>query len=111
MVERQQSGEGGRVNNVVLLKKPDSIPNDAMIVQLRVSELRELITDAVREAVNKNATAPTELLKLEQAARRLNQSKDWLYRHWKEVGGKKLGPKSIRFAVSDIEKFIAKRGA
>jgi predicted DNA-binding transcriptional regulator AlpA len=56
------------------------------------------------------ATEPTGLLKLKDAAKHLNQSESWVYRHWKEVGGKKLGG-NIRFSIADIEKFIAKRGA
>ena len=72
--------------------------------------VREELTAALRnrEAGLEN----TELLKIPEAARRLNQSQAWLYRHWQEVGGKKLGPKSIRFAPRDLEKWLAsKRGS
>ena len=86
---------------------------ESLIVTLKVGELRRIVREEIKAALaEKNgAAAPTELLRLGEAAKRLNQSKDWLYRHWREVGGKKLGPKSIRFAAGDIEKFIAKRGA
>jgi predicted DNA-binding transcriptional regulator AlpA len=74
-------------------------------------DLRSLIREEVRAALGdrNGAAEPTELLKIKDAAQRLNQSKDWLYRHWKEVGGRKLGPKSIRFAPNDLEKWLASR--
>jgi predicted DNA-binding transcriptional regulator AlpA len=92
--------------------RPDAAPADRMIVTMNASELRQLVREEVKAALaEKNGTDTTDLLRVSEAAKRLNQSKDWLYRHWQEVGGKKLGPKSIRFAASDIEKFIAKRGS
>lgn len=51
---------------------------------------------------------PTELLKLKDAAKRLNQSESWLYRRWRGLGGRKLGG-NIQFSVADIEKFIASK--
>ena len=100
-------------NKIVARRQPEPPTDEGrMIVTMTAAELRRLIRDEVKTALaGKNGAETTELLRISEAAKRLNQSKDWLYRHWQEVGGKKLGPKSIRFAVADIEKFIAKRGA
>jgi predicted DNA-binding transcriptional regulator AlpA len=75
-------------------------------------KIREIIREEIKAALNGNghATESTQLLKLKDAAKRLNQSDSWVYRRWKELGGKKQGG-NIRFAAADIEKFIAKRGA
>ena len=84
---------------------------DEMLVTLRVSDLRALICEELTIALsgNNHAKELGELLTLKDAAKYLNQSDSWLYRRWKEIGGKKLGG-NIRFLIADIEKFIAKRG-
>jgi Helix-turn-helix domain len=78
-----------------------------------VSDLRALIREELRlfsESTTLRAADTGGLLQLKDAAKRLNQSESWVYRHWKEVGGKKLGG-NIRFSRDDLEKFISKRGA
>ena len=90
----------------------DTLGADNMIVTLRVSDLRSLIREELAMALSggNRTTESGELLTLKDAAKYLNQSDSWLYRRWKEIGGKKLGG-NIRFAKADIEKFIAKKGA
>jgi hypothetical protein len=76
-------------------------------------ELKSLIREVLAERGGNGNGHDRELnglLKLKDAAQRPNQSESWVYRHWKEVGGKKLGG-NIRFSIDDIEKFIVKRGA
>jgi predicted DNA-binding transcriptional regulator AlpA len=75
-------------------------------------KIREIVREEIKAVLNGNSHArePSGLLKLKDAAKHLNQSESWVYRHWKEVGGKKLGG-NIRFSIADIEKFIAKRSA
>jgi predicted DNA-binding transcriptional regulator AlpA len=75
-------------------------------------KIREIVREEIKAVLNGNSHArePSRLLKLKDAAKHLNQSESWVYRHWKEVGGKKLGG-NIRFSIADIEKFIAKRNA
>jgi len=78
-------------------------------------ELKSLMREVLAE-MNGNGHANghdrqlTGLLKLKEAAKHLNQSESWVYRHWKDLGGKKIGS-NIRFAMDDLEKFIAKKGA
>ena len=78
-------------------------------------ELKALIREVLAEGNgngNGNGSGherePTELLKLKDAAKRLNQSESWLYRRWRGLGGRKLGG-NIQFSVADIEKFIASK--
>jgi predicted DNA-binding transcriptional regulator AlpA len=76
-------------------------------------KIREIVREEIRAAItngNGYERELTGLLKLKDAAKRLNQSESWVYRRWKELGGKKLGG-NIRFSAADIENFIAKRGA
>jgi predicted DNA-binding transcriptional regulator AlpA len=96
------------MSNKVVDLRPEP---ESMIVTLRVTDLRRIVREELKAVLaEKNGTAePTQLLRLSEAAKRLNQSKDWLYRHWREVGGKKLGPKSIRFAIQDLEKWLQSR--
>jgi hypothetical protein len=75
--------------------------------------IREIVREEIKAAMtngNGHERELTRLLKLRDAAKHLNQSESWVYRHWKELGGKKLGG-NIRFSITDIEKFISKRGA
>jgi len=77
-------------------------------------KIRQVIREELRAAGitngNRHERELSGLLKLKDAAKHLNQSESWVYRHWKEVGGKKLGG-NIRFSIEELEKFIAaKRG-
>jgi len=50
------------------------------------------------------------LLKVEEAAKRLDVSKDWLYRHAKELPfTMRIGRRQLRFSDSGIEKYIKSR--
>jgi predicted DNA-binding transcriptional regulator AlpA len=91
------------------MSEPAKNPFDLLVDQIR-AVVREEIKAALNGNGNGHEREPNSLLKLKDAAQRLNQSESWVYRHWKELGGKKLGG-NIRFSTDDIEKFIAKRGA
>ena len=52
------------------------------------------------------------LLNVEEASERLGVSKDWLYRHAKELPFKKrIGPRQLRFSEAGIEKYIRHRSS
>ena len=53
------------------------------------------------------AAADEQLLKVEEVATRFGLSEDWLYRHWKAVGGVKLGRKVLRFPASALPRYLA----
>jgi hypothetical protein len=56
------------------------------------------------------AGAPDEsLLTVQQVAGRFGVTEDWLYRHWKAVGGVKLGRKVLRFPASALPRYLAAR--
>ncbi len=47
------------------------------------------------------------LLKIDEAADRLQMSKDWLYRNWKKLPFTvHLSPRNIRFSLKGIEQYI-----
>jgi hypothetical protein len=78
---------------------------DRMVVQLTVGELRDLIAETVRETLN---SKDGEILNVEGAMKFLNVSGDWIYRHWKQLGGRKIG-KGIRFYRNDLNRFMKSR--
>lgn len=54
------------------------------------------------------ASTPDEaLLTVRQVADRFGVTQDWLYRHWRAVGGVKLGRKVLRFPASALPRYLA----
>ena len=50
------------------------------------------------------------LLKIDEAAERLQTSKDWLYRKWKHLPfAVQLSPKQLRFSSKGIDEYIQQR--
>lgn len=78
-----------------------------MIITMTTDELRALI----REAIAGNAL-PTDdrLVEVDEAARILNVSEDWLYHNWKKLPfARKLGHKLLKFSVGGMNRWIAGR--
>ncbi len=47
------------------------------------------------------------LLKIDEAAERLQTSKDWLYRHWQVLPfARKLSRKQLRFSSTGIDEYV-----
>jgi predicted DNA-binding transcriptional regulator AlpA len=63
-------------------------------------------TPVQTSAPTNGAPADEELLTVQQVATRFGLTEDWLYRHWKAVGGVKLGRKVLRFPPSALRQFI-----
>ena len=83
-----------------------------MIVELRVEDLRALIDDVLEQKLRWLLTArPGGLLNAEQAAEYLGYSKDWVYKNWQKIGGKKIGGSGIRFPVADLQAWVESRNA
>jgi predicted DNA-binding transcriptional regulator AlpA len=56
------------------------------------------------------APAPADqLLTVQEVADRFGLTPDWLYRHWKAVGGVKLGRKVLRFPANTLPRYLAAR--
>lgn len=84
----------------------------AKIAVLTESELEDLITRAVAEAlkVQSNGHEEDRLMDAEEAAKLLSVSQDWLYHHGKKLPfTRKLGPKMLRFSSQGIQRYLATR--
>jgi predicted DNA-binding transcriptional regulator AlpA len=82
------------------------------IVTLSADELEALIKRVVSEALagqTNGVGAEDRLVNAEEAAGFLGYSKDWVYRHWKKIGGRKIGAKGLRFSRRDLERWAASR--
>jgi len=82
----------------------------AKIVVLNTDELEALIKRAVQEALQgKNGSSGETMLNAEQAGQFLGFSRDWVYRNWQKIGGRKIGKRGIRFRYSELEAWVASR--
>lgn len=52
-------------------------------------------------------TPDERLLTVQEVAARFGISEDWLYRHWRAIGGMKLGRKVLRFPASAVQVYLA----
>jgi len=91
-------------------QKPVSAPPDRMVVLMNVGELRQLIGEILDEKLKQLATGRNGLLTVEQAAEFLGYSKDWVFKNWKRIGGKKIGGRGVRFDAVDLESWTKSRG-
>jgi hypothetical protein len=73
--------------------------------------LLELLSPIGEQPASTNgAGLPDEsLLTVQEVAGRFGVTPDWLYRHWKAVGGVKLGRKVLRFPASALPRYLAAR--
>jgi excisionase family DNA binding protein len=98
------------VKKIVQLK-PETVSPDRMLVTMNAGELRELIGEVVEQKLKRlNAGRANGLMTVEQAAEFLGYSKDWVFKHWKKVGGKKIGGRGVRFDLADLENWVKSRG-
>jgi predicted DNA-binding transcriptional regulator AlpA len=84
-----------------------------MLVTLTVEDLRQIIGETVEERLRRrlpNGKA-NGLLNAEQAAEFLGYSKDWVYKNWQKIGGKKIGGRGLRFGAAELEQWVASRQA
>jgi predicted DNA-binding transcriptional regulator AlpA len=77
-----------------------------MLVQLTENDLKAIIRAEVTTAISGNSRDDGQLLDVDGAAKFVHQSKTWVYRNWQSLGGRKLGPKSLRFTKADLQKWI-----
>jgi hypothetical protein len=99
-----------KTEKVIQLREGAGVDHDAprLAVTLTVVELRALVAAVVHDHVaNPDDGA---LLSVGEAANFLHQSPTYLYRNWREMGGRKLG-KNLRFTKADLRKWVDQRGA
>jgi hypothetical protein len=53
--------------------------------------------------------APDRALRLEEAASLLAMSQDFVYRHWKRLGGYKDTDHHIKFRMSDLQRYLLRK--
>lgn len=88
----------------------EAIQDSTLIVTLTVGQLKTLVQAAVRVAMVQEGYGPDRLLTVGEAARKLQVSKDWIYRNHKRLQfATKLGPKNVRCSERGIEKWITAR--
>jgi excisionase family DNA binding protein len=85
--------------------KPNA-PDSTLLVTITVGQLRELVRNEIEAARTPQQEGPP-LLTVEEAARMLSVSPDYLYRHAKKLPfARKVGPKMLRFSRQGIVKWI-----
>lgn len=87
----------------------DSLPPLALAALLERAEvlaarLRVKLLAARIPAESAHAAAPDRAVGLEEASRLLGLSRDFLYRHWKKLGGYKDDDGRVRFTMSTIQR-------
>jgi predicted DNA-binding transcriptional regulator AlpA len=71
--------------------------------------IKPIVEGAIKEAVSGNKEVD-RLLNAEEASLLICVSKDWLYRHARQLPfTRKLGPKMLRFSYQGIQKYLANR--
>ena len=91
--------------------KPETISLDMMLVTMNARDLRELVGEIVEQKLKRFAASRNGLMTVEQAAEFLGYSKDWVFKNWKRIGGKKIGGRGVRFDAADLESWIKSRGS
>lgn len=86
---------------------------DALPPGAAVSVPREWLLELLAAPGPAPAPAPPAadepLLTVQEVADRFGVTPDWLYRHWKAVGGVKLGRKVLRFPAAALPRYLAAR--
>jgi predicted DNA-binding transcriptional regulator AlpA len=81
-----------------------------MLVQLTVEELRAMIADILDQKLKARlGNGAAGLLNAEQAAQYLGYSREWVYRNWQKIGGKKIGGKGLRFDDAELQSWVESR--
>lgn len=83
-------------------KTPAAIFGGPFIEAMR-QIVREEVRAVVKEVMNSHQKEDP-VLDVKGAAGYLSFSDNWVHRHWREIGGRKVG-REIRFFRSDLEKF------
>jgi len=93
--------------NVIRLRadSPPSTPDEGarLAVTLTVAELRSLIHEAVSEISQDRGD--DSLMDINEAAKLIHQSVTYIYRNWRDMGGRKIG-KNIRFTKAGLQNWI-----
>jgi excisionase family DNA binding protein len=85
---------------------PDRTADDELLVTLRVADLRALI----RSELSETRLAPDRLVDIDEAAKLLSVSEDYLYHNLRRLPFvRRLGPRLLRFSFNGIQKWMASK--
>jgi hypothetical protein len=85
-------------------------PDDRMIVQLSVAELRKLIAEEVKKATTSGGSRD-HWVDIARAAEILTVSPDWIYHNVKKLPfAKKIGRRQLRFSVAGMQRWMEGQG-
>ena len=82
-----------------------------MLVQITVEELRAIVAEVIDQKLKARLSSarPGGLLNAEQAAEFLGYSKDWVYKNWQKIGGRKIGGSGVRFDAVELQNWVDSR--
>jgi excisionase family DNA binding protein len=89
--------------------RADTVAGDKMLVTMTASDLRQLIGEIVEQKLKLVSTVRGSLLTADQAAEFLGYSKDWVYKNWQKIGGRKPGGKGLRFDAAELQGWVESR--
>jgi hypothetical protein len=85
------------------MEESTKLPDSALLVTINVAQLRELVRDEITQCAT-DRSAQERLLDINEAAKVLSASPDWLYRNSKRLPfTRKLGPKMLRSARKGLQ--------
>jgi len=87
-------------------------PEDLRTETNREAELADLLQRLARllaAPARHAAPEPDRAVRLEEAAPLLAMSQDFVYRHWKRLGGYKDTDHHIKFRMSDIQRHLQRK--
>ncbi len=82
-----------------------SLSRDWLLAELEATPAAQAVPALA--SANGGGSSDEQLLTVQQVAERFGLTPDWLYRHWKTVGGVKLGRKVLRFTAPGIASYVA----
>ncbi len=96
---------------MTLLERLRAMPPGSLVpAAWVVTELEAALeAPALHTSANGPRSADDQLLTVQEVAERFGLTRDWLYRHWKTVGGVKLGRKVLRFPAAALPRYLATR--
>lgn len=107
---KDEKDAGAKMNEQAkTLRQADS----RMLVQITVEELRGIVGEVVEQTLKARLAGSHSngLLNAEQAAAFLGYSKDWVYKNWPKIGGRRIGGKGVRFDAAELHRWVESRKA
>ncbi len=93
------------------MNEPININDTSLAVTLTVGQLRALMREEIEKAQCPNRHKEGDsLLSVDEAAKVLSVSRDWLYRHGKKLGlARPLSPRSVKYSSQAIQRYLTTR--